>query len=246
MKAYEKALKIAITDNETINWRQLFVLVKSMHIKFGISFEELPFSARESIFRHTACLEEINEYLSLVEDIKAGRKENESAIELAEELVDCFADLAVFILGTIERTNGVYSFQNERYINLSHNVPDLIPTHENIAYYVVANLTHSFEFAFSSPQKLKNRLVEILAVIQAYMNYIGVSNSVFETCFNRVMQANCAKELGGNNKRGGFSVDLVKPEGWKAPVFVDIIPKATVTYVMNIGKTLDSKVHAKV
>jgi len=36
--------------------------------------------------------------------------------------------------------------------------------------------------------------------------------------FEKVMEANMAKELGQNGeKRGGFKRDLVKPEGWKAP-----------------------------
>jgi hypothetical protein len=36
--------------------------------------------------------------------------------------------------------------------------------------------------------------------------------------FEKVMEANMAKELGQNGeKRGGFKRDLVKPEGWTAP-----------------------------
>jgi len=36
--------------------------------------------------------------------------------------------------------------------------------------------------------------------------------------FEKVMEANMAKELGQNgNKRGGFKRDLVKPKGWTAP-----------------------------
>lgn len=46
---------------------------------------------------------------------------------------------------------------------------------------------------------------------------------VFEEGFTRVMNANCAKELGPNNKRGGFSIDLRKPEGWQAPVLTDLV-----------------------
>ncbi len=46
---------------------------------------------------------------------------------------------------------------------------------------------------------------------------------VFEQGFDRVMDANCAKELGGNAKRGNFKLDLVKPEGWTAPKLDDLI-----------------------
>lgn len=41
--------------------------------------------------------------------------------------------------------------------------------------------------------------------------------------FNRVMVANCNKELGPNTKRGSFSLDLVKPERWTAPQFRDLL-----------------------
>lgn len=46
---------------------------------------------------------------------------------------------------------------------------------------------------------------------------------VFEEGFTRVMEANMQKELGPNNKRGSFSLDLRKPEGWKAPDHSDLV-----------------------
>jgi len=46
---------------------------------------------------------------------------------------------------------------------------------------------------------------------------------VYEEAFMRVMRANCNKEVGKNAKRGNFSVDLIKPEHWKAPVLLDLV-----------------------
>jgi len=46
---------------------------------------------------------------------------------------------------------------------------------------------------------------------------------VFDEAFQRVMNANCAKRVGGNKKRGSFAIDLVKPEGWKAPDLSDLV-----------------------
>jgi predicted HAD superfamily Cof-like phosphohydrolase len=46
---------------------------------------------------------------------------------------------------------------------------------------------------------------------------------VAEEAFNRVMMANCNKELGSNTKRGSFSLDLVKPKRWTAPQFRDLL-----------------------
>lgn len=47
--------------------------------------------------------------------------------------------------------------------------------------------------------------------------------SIAEKAFNRIMVANCNKELGPNTKRGSFSLDLVKPERWTAPQFRDLL-----------------------
>lgn len=46
---------------------------------------------------------------------------------------------------------------------------------------------------------------------------------IAEKSFNRIMVANCNKELGPNTKRGSFSLDLVKPKRWAAPQFRDLL-----------------------
>lgn len=46
---------------------------------------------------------------------------------------------------------------------------------------------------------------------------------VFDEAFKRVMIANCKKEIGQNQKRGSFQLDLVKPEGWTAPDLSDLV-----------------------
>jgi predicted HAD superfamily Cof-like phosphohydrolase len=51
------------------------------------------------------------------------------------------------------------------------------------------------------------------------MNLLGV----FEEAYNRVMQANLQKELGTNEKRGSFEIDLVKPDGWQSPILTDLV-----------------------
>lgn len=45
----------------------------------------------------------------------------------------------------------------------------------------------------------------------------------FEEAFERVMKANMAKQVGPNTKRDSFAIDLVKPEGWTAPVLDDLV-----------------------
>ena len=46
---------------------------------------------------------------------------------------------------------------------------------------------------------------------------------VFDEAFKRVMLANCKKEIGQNQKRGSFQLDLVKPKDWTAPDLFDLV-----------------------
>lgn len=48
---------------------------------------------------------------------------------------------------------------------------------------------------------------------------------VFEEAYDRVMFANMMKEVGKNQKRGSFALDLVKPKNWKAPCHKDLVSK---------------------
>lgn len=58
------------------------------------------------------------------------------------------------------------------------------------------------------------------------MGFLGV----FPEAYNRVMAANMQKHLGGNKKRGDFQIDLVKPDGWEAPMLADLLPKIPVVH----------------
>lgn len=114
-------------------------MAKQLHIKFGITNEQLAFSAGEKKFRIACMQEELDEYVE--------------ATTRADEL-DALVDLAVFLLGTAERQGML---------------------------------------------------------------------DVFEEAWKRVHKANMAKELGPNEKRENFSVDLFKPEGWEAPELGDLV-----------------------
>jgi predicted HAD superfamily Cof-like phosphohydrolase len=51
---------------------------------------------------------------------------------------------------------------------------------------------------------------------------------IYEEAFRRVMEANLKKQLGSNGeKRNNFQLDLIKPEGWKAPDHSDLIKSLT-------------------
>ncbi len=67
-------------------------------------------------------------------------------------------------------------------------------------------------------------LVDLIVFAFVVVDRMGFSD-VFEEAFNRVMDANCKKKPGANKKRGSFPIDLVKPEGWKAPVLDDLVER---------------------
>tara|TARA_R110002012_G_scaffold215674_3_gene386702 strand:+ start:4594 stop:4986 length:393 start_codon:yes stop_codon:yes gene_type:complete len=59
---------------------------------------------------------------------------------------------------------------------------------------------------------------------------------VFEEAFKRVMKANCQKEIGQNQKRGSFQLDLVKPKGWTAPDLSDLVEEEPALFKMLFYK----------
>ena len=71
---------------------------------------------------------------------------------------------------------------------------------------------------------------ELDAIVDLVVFAIGTADRqgllpIFEEAFEMVMMANCQKEVGENQKRGSFQLDLVKPEGWKAPDLVPLIKR---------------------
>lgn len=63
----------------------------------------------------------------------------------------------------------------------------------------------------------------------------------FEEGFHRVMECNMNKELGPNNKRGGFSIDLRKPDGWVGPDHTDLVQDKIVGLVVLDGPDASGK-----
>lgn len=81
-----------------------------------------------------------------------------------------------------------------------------------------------FRFACFSEEALEYLLAETLE--DEYDALLDLLVFVFGTMerqglpidgFLEVVQANMKKELGPNGKRGGFELDLRKPEGWQPP-----------------------------
>lgn len=74
----------------------------------------------------------------------------------------------------------------------------------------------------NNPADELDALVDLMVFALGTVDRQGMAH-VFEEAFNRVMDANCQKVVGPNKKRLGFQIDLVKPEGWKAPDLSDLV-----------------------
>lgn len=72
------------------------------------------------------------------------------------------------------------------------------------------------------PEDELDALVDMMVFLFGTVERQGFEK-VFYRAFARIMHANMQKQLGPNNKRGGFSIDLQKPEGWQAPDLSDLI-----------------------
>lgn len=73
-----------------------------------------------------------------------------------------------------------------------------------------------------------NKVEELDALVDIVVFALGTAErqgmlGVFEEAFERVMAANMAKQIGPLEKRENFSLNLLKPEGWTAPVLDDLV-----------------------
>lgn len=75
-----------------------------------------------------------------------------------------------------------------------------------------------------NPEDELDALVDLIVFALGTVDRQGWSN-VFDTAFNRVMVANMAKQVGPQQKRGSFALDLVKPEGWEPADLTDLVNK---------------------
>jgi len=58
-------------------------------------------------------------------------------------------------------------------------------------------------------------LIDMVYVIKGTAISMGISDTVWKTCWNEVQRSNIAKERGVGPR--GNKVDVVKPNGWKPP-----------------------------
>lgn len=190
---------------------QLFNGLIQCYTKFNLRPEDVSYSFEEYDFRNDCLREE------LAELIEASSANNE------EEVIDAIIDLLVFAIGTSYRNNthgqsilaGEHLYSAEMY-QLGQLLKDYSPEDSliSIASTYIAKLER-LDYYDTLYQVCLDRLITILV---GYLLTFYKEDMVLEY-YARVITANMSKEIGGNSKRNNFQIDLVKPEGWKAPNF---------------------------
>lgn len=94
--------------------------------------------------------------------------------------------------------------------------PEFTAEEKNFRYLAMLEEVNEYKDASTKEDEL-DALVDLTVFALGTAERQGYL-PVFEKAFELVMQANLKKELGQNGeKRAGFKLDLVKPEGWTAP-----------------------------
>ena len=89
----------------------------------------------------------------------------------------------------------------------------LSPDEEN--FRLAAMLEELSEFILAKNLEDKyDALIDLIVFASGTLERMGLP---IEPALREVVQANLAKQLGPNKKRGAFSIDLVKPENWVPP-----------------------------
>lgn len=181
------------------------------YTKFGITPSEVEYSAVEHKFRVVCLKEELKEF-------KEAREANN-----VEEQIDAIVDLLFFAIGTAYRANILpsvilkYPSKNtsNSQIIIDSVCPEINTTVDDCVVYYIEQEIKCLEHSGVIDQE---SIIEIVSLCILYLHYKWDKKMITEY-YGRVTAANLSKELGSLSKRGDFALDLIKPEGWKAPNF---------------------------
>ena len=207
------------TDIEKVNFltqfskhdRTFFSGPVECYTKFGITPAEVEYSITEHNFRIVCLKEELEEF-------KKARKENN-----VEEQIDAIVDLLFFAIGTAYRANILPNVILEYPSVNTSNSQDIINsirpengvTVDDTVFYFLNEEIECLEYSGGIDQE---SIIKIISFCILYLHYKWDKKMINEY-YGRVTAANISKELGSLPKRGDFALDLMKPEGWKAPNF---------------------------
>lgn len=186
--------------------------------KFQITPRDVTYGDEEHTFRIACLKEELRELNDAI---------NENDIH---ETIDALVDLLIFAIGTSYRTGNVFrsmfAYKNHAssvgyliHQRIKHNDESPLQAVHQVAESFVNELQH---YDHRHYLKYQNKIDQIIATVLTFLLNEYDREMILEY-YERVTQANLSKELGSLPKRGSFSIDLKKPEGWKAPTFEGLL-----------------------
>lgn len=181
--------------------------------KFGISPEEVNYSTREHEFRIECLNEELDE-------MKTAHAENNT-----HEVIDAVVDFLIFTIGTTYRNGTIVQSASKYSHYLSSQASTVIDygldnqlSVELSFYNIAKSYVKALENTSVGTYQYREILDKLIGLSFIMLDHFG-NNEDMITYYNRVLDANNSKILGPNTKRGSYSLDLIKPEGWSAPSF---------------------------
>ena len=202
-------------DNRKVMLRE-FKRIQDMHKKFKITGEGKSYDEYAHRFCVAAMHEELKEFVDAKDPVNQ---------------LDAVADLYIFALGTADRVGIGYDFikfvcnrLKDKSFKLPYQPVDFIVEviEQDIEEYDTCGYTFDPIFRFRDVISLVTSILS-LAYRMGYYRLCETDTTVFHEAFNLIMDSNMKKELGSNRKRGGYGLDLVKPEGWKPADLDDLI-----------------------
>lgn len=199
---------------------QFFMGPVKCYTKFKIKPTDVAYTDEEHTFR-VACLRE-----------EVGELKDAIAASDTEETIDALVDLLIFAIGTSYRHNSLY--QSLHYYN-AHDKLNAINIVRNAHEYNMTLLSATqlqLEYYINEFQMMDHRHTrkyndQINKIISCVITFLlsEYDNDLILKYYDRVINANLSKEIGSLPKRGSFSIDLIKPEGWSAPNFIGLLNK---------------------
>ena len=187
------------------------------YTKFDLTPLDIQYSQEEHEFRIVCLNEELDE-------LHTANEENNKY-----EIIDAIVDYLIFTVGTAYRADYIVEtaiclpidIKNEAYLLaqdiIYNNGGDVYSSFFDINKKYVEEL-ESLDYILDKDEYVVT-LSKMVSSSLVMLEYIDNPEKEMKQYYERVLYANNSKQIGGNSKRGSFAIDLVKPEGWKAPSF---------------------------
>ena len=120
--------------------------------------------------------------------------------------------------------NDVYEFNQKIIGTLQPKEPEVL-CKERLLFALTALYEELHEFTLANNQEnvseALDAMIDLIYFAIGRVYELGITKEQFEKCWNLVQQKNMAKKRGTKNR--GTDQDAMKPEGWTAPDFSEVL-----------------------